>query len=88
MAFEAVAMACEAELQERTAGAAYEAEQGCLVWSILVHWSTPSAGIGVGIFRNLQRIKFRFQRIQTEKKLLQQFRAEDSICKTKCVLFS
>lgn len=28
MAWQAVAMACEAELQERTAGAAYEAEQG------------------------------------------------------------
>lgn len=32
-ASEAVAMACEAELQERTAGAAYEAEQGCHAWS-------------------------------------------------------
>ena len=44
-------MACEAELQERTAGAAYEAEQGC-------HgWSTGPLLLPFRVFRNLSDFK-------------------------------
>lgn len=44
-------MACEAELQERTAGAAYEAEQGCHAWS------TGPLLLLFRVFRNLSDFK-------------------------------